>query len=393
MARTARNTLDYVLREMTSPDGGFFSTQDADSEGVEGKFYVWSKEEIQKALGDDLAERFCQVYQVSQAGNWEGHNILHTTETLSDSAHELSSDTGWLDEELALARRKLFALREGRIKPFRDEKILAAWNGLMIESFAKAYQILEDERYLVAAQRAADFILEKLTHMDKGRLRLYHAHKDGSSRFNAYLDDYAALLGGLISLYESDFDVKWLKKADALAGTLVEQFWEESKGTFFYTSRDHESLILRPQDKHDGALPSGASLAVTHLIRVGLIKGKTELLKVAETAMETQLVSLRMIPRAVGQLLIALQYLMDSPLQIVVAPGKDGTEEELRLIRGKFLPNKVVCLNTPEARAEIHPLVGKNPIGDRTTIYFCKGMTCDNPVVGLEELEKKLSQL
>ena len=246
--RVVRETLDYVLREMTQPQGGFYSTQDADSEGEEGKFFVWTEEEIQKLLGKDDARIFSYCYDVSMTGNWEGHNILNRPKSLAQAAGMLGMSADQLAELLARCRQTLFSERAKRVAPGRDDKVLVSWNGMMISAMSQAGSLLNEPRYVSAAADAANFIL---THMRDDEGRLLHAYKDGRARFNAYLDDYACLIDGLIDLYQATADERFVDFAIELASRLVDQFHDGDEGGFYYTSDDHEQLIARTKDAQD----------------------------------------------------------------------------------------------------------------------------------------------
>jgi uncharacterized protein YyaL (SSP411 family) len=392
LAQVARETLDYTLREMTSPEGGFYSTQDADSEGVEGKFYVWTREEIFRLLDKDSAEPFCRIFDVTAEGNWEGHCILNRTHSPDSPIPGSENEQSWLEDSLAAAKRKLFAARGKRVAPFRDEKILVAWNGMMIESLAKAYQLLSDERYLNAARAAADFILEKMIAPD-GKKLLLHVYKDGRARLTAYLDDYATLINGLVSLYESDFQPRWLTQAVALTTTMLDQFWDPAQPGFFLTGKDHEPLITRPKDHHDGATPSGAGMAIQALIRLGQLTGKTEWLDRANRALQELESTMRQIPTGASQFLLDLDWLQKNPSEIVLIGGESAEENEaaLRLLREHFLPNRVIAYAADteviSLAAQIPLLVGRRAVGGKATLYVCQNFTCDSPLVGLAAIE------
>ena len=269
----------------------------------------------------------------------------------------------------------------------------------MIDTMAKGYQCLADERYLTAARNAARFILEKMTTLEKpiaGEPALYHVFKDGKSRLNAYLDDYACLINGLVSLYEADFDPRWLRHAKQLGEIMLKQFWEESTGTSYFTSHDHEKLILRPKEMHDGATPSGSSMAVTALLRLGRLLHHEEILKKAEKCV-AQARPVENVPLAAGQWLVALDFMSQRPQEFVIAPGESSEEWEsvLRTIRDAFLPNKVVAMRRPEDETKsvetLLPLLAHRPAKDRkVTVYICENYSCREPVVGASALEAAL---
>ena len=259
----AEGILDYVVREMTDPAGGFYSTQDADSEGVEGKFFVWTLDEIKSVLGEQDAALFSSYYNITEAGNFEDKNILNVTRSLEEVAAETNVTRSELEESLARSRSKLFEVRERRIKPGRDEKILTAWNGMMLASFAEAAAILDREDYLKIARRNARFVLDNLR-ADGLLLRTY---KDGKAKLNAYLEDYAFLADGLLTLYEVSGELEWFEETLAIANKMIEEFWDGQEGGFFYTGKSHEALIVRSKDYFDNATPSGNSVAAEVLLR------------------------------------------------------------------------------------------------------------------------------
>ena len=264
-AQVARETLDYVLRRMTGEEGGFYSTEDADSEGEEGKYYVWTLDEIHQVLGQDRGKTFAYVYDVSESGNWEGKNILNLPRPISQAAKLLSRDEAGLSAELAEDRAKLLAARDRRVPPAKDTKVLVSWNGLMIAALAVAGRALKDPRYLDAAARAAGFILDRM----RGEAgRLLHTFKDGKAKLNAYLDDYANLIDGLTRLYETTGEPRWIDAALDLSRVMIDEFADVEQGGFYYTGKSHEALIARTKDLFDNATPSGNAMAATALLRL-----------------------------------------------------------------------------------------------------------------------------
>ncbi|HYY57961.1 MAG TPA: thioredoxin domain-containing protein, partial [Pyrinomonadaceae bacterium] len=260
--RIVEETLDYVAREMTDARGGFYSTQDADSEGHEGKFFVWTVEEIKKVLGEEDGALFCSYYDVTPGGNFEGQNILNVPRPLEDVAEAAGVTPERLQEALERGRRELFAVRERRVKPGRDEKILTAWNGLMLASFAEAAAILDRADYLDVAKKNAEFILANL----RREGLLLRTYKDGQAKLNGYLEDYSFFADGLIALYESTGELRLLEEALAITTRMTEEFWDEKEGGFFYTGESHEELIVRSKDYFDNATPSGNSVAAEVLL-------------------------------------------------------------------------------------------------------------------------------
>ena len=362
-ARVARETMDYVLGRMTDPEGPFYSTEDADSEGVEGKYYVWSLAEVTEVLGADRAKTFCYVYDVTEQGNWEEHNILNLPRTISQAAKLLERDEAELRAELAASRAKLLAVREGRVPPLKDTKVLVAWNGLMIAALAEGGRILKDERYLEAARRAAGFILERMRLADG---RLLHTYKDGQAKLDAYLDDYADLIDGLTRLYEATGEPRWIESALELAQIMIDEFADAEQGGFFFTGNRHEALIARQKDVHDNATPSGNGMAATALIRLGALTGRDDLTRAGRSALESVQSVLERQPAAAGQSLIALDFLLGSIREFAVIAGGDPAEFRavLEAIAAPFRPHKVVAPATPEQAAmlaEKVPLTRQSP--------------------------------
>jgi uncharacterized protein YyaL (SSP411 family) len=321
-ARVARETLDYVIREMTSPLGGYFSTEDADSEGVEGKFYVWSLEEIKELLDSESAALFCEVFNVSATGNWEGSNIPNLPQQLSETARKKEIEPAWLEDTLARAKRKLLEARRNRVAPGKDEKIILGWNGLMIDTMAKAHQTLNDESYLDSAKKCASFVFDFLK---QGKsVALHHSFQDGKPYFNAYLDDYSYFINGLLSLFESEFDLRWLNWAEELANHVLKEFWDSSSNSFFYTPNQHETLIYRPKEYQDGALPSPSGMMATALVRLGKLSGKVDYLEKADQVLKTYSDFIEKAPLATGQFLIAWEMMLNRSKEVVIVPGEDG---------------------------------------------------------------------
>jgi uncharacterized protein YyaL (SSP411 family) len=388
-------TLAYVQREMTSPEGPFFSTQDADSEGEEGKFYVWTAEEIEQVLGKELAETFNYVYGVTAEGNWEdGRNILHRVHTDEQDARLLRLPETELRRRLEEGRRKLLEVRGLRVWPGRDEKVLTSWNGLMIAAFAQAAQVLDNPSHAAIAARAADFLLGQMRRPDG---RLFRTWSAGSEpKLNGYLEDYSFLLDALVSLYEATFEPRWIEAALGLADVMIDQFWDASGGGFFYTGRDHEQLIARNKDPQDNAIPSGNSMAATALLHLAALTGRDDLRQKAEATLRAFHRLMAEHPIAAGQMLTALDFNL-GPVQefaVVGDPSAADTQRVLRAIRGGFRPNKVVALKPAGATAgeRVLPLLaGKNGDGAVTT-YICQNFACQAPLAGPAALEAVLAK-
>jgi uncharacterized protein YyaL (SSP411 family) len=395
-------TLGWVLRDMTSPEGPFYSTLDADSEGIEGKFYVWTPDEIEQILGKDEADLFCAVYGVEPEGNWNdeaGHgppgptNILHRVKTFEQIAKLNRVPETELRARIDKSRKILFEVRNRRVWPGRDEKALTSWNGLMIAALAQAGAVLENPRYVEAACRAADFILTRMRTKDGRLLRSYSSGSE--PKLNGYLEDYAFLADALVSLYEATFEPRWLESALQIVEVMIDQFWDAAEGGFFFTGRAHESLIARNKDPHDNAIPSGNSMAVTALLRLVKLTGRIDLQEKAEATMKLYRGLLAAQPTAAGQMLVALDFYL-GPVQefaVVGDPASEETRRVLRTIRGGFRPNCVVALKTPTTDAQTEELIpllaGKTASGVVTT-YICENFACQAPVVGVEALETAL---
>jgi uncharacterized protein len=390
--QVVEETLTYVQTEMTGAEGAFSSTQDADSEGEEGKFYVWTAQEIESLLGKEEADIFAYVYDVSPEGNWEGKNILHRTKPLDQSARLLGLPAEELQRRLAHFRTTLYAARARRVWPGRDEKILTSWNALMIEAFAMAAQALDKPEFALAAKRAARFIWEEMR-SEEGRLFRTSASGAAAS-LNAYLEDYAFLASALVSLYEATFEPEWIARALELVRILVDEFWDPSGGGFYYCGKSHESLITRTKDPHDTSIPSGNSVAALALLRLYRLTGLAELRDKAEATLKLFAGLMSSFPMAAGQMLLALDFHL-GPVQeyaVVGEPGNQETREVLQLIRNRFCPNKVVAFRAPDAGDRASPLEllqGKDKLGNVTT-YVCRDFSCQAPIVGLDALKRSM---
>jgi uncharacterized protein YyaL (SSP411 family) len=391
--RIATETLDYVRREMTDPSGGFYSTQDADSEGEEGKFFVWTTEEIRLLLGEEEAKLFNRYFDVTEMGNFEGHNILHIDEDLEVIAKLMGVAPERLAEIVERGRRVLFEEREERVKPHRDEKALTAWNGLMLRSFAEAARSLARKDYLEIAIGNANFLLTNLQRDG----RLLRTYKDGESKLNAYLEDYAYLISGLLAVYEATFDPRWFKAARSLAETMIAQFWDRESSGFFFTSSDHEQLITRTKDFYDNATPAGNSVAADALIRLSLLTGEERYRIMAEAILKLMKTAIARAPSAFGQLLCSLDLYLASPDEIAIIgyPDSDDTTALIDEVFHRFLPHKVVAVAAPGELAainEIKLLENRNQVGGKATAYVCRRFHCEAPVTEPKQLNAQLSE-
>ncbi len=389
--RIAEETLDYVARDMTAPEGGFYSAEDADSEGVEGKFYVWTPGEIEGALEPDEARLAIRFWDVTERGNFEGKNILYVPHPPEAVAAEFDISTEELWEKIVVIRQKLFAEREKRVRPGRDEKVLAAWNGLMLRAFAFAARVLEREDYRRIAEKNAAFLLEKL-HLG-GRLR--RSYKDGRPRFNGYLEDYACVADGLVALYEATFETRWLAEAKALADAILELFWDEQRAAFYDTSADHEELVTRPRDVYDSAAPSGNSVAVDVLLKLSVLLDREDYRRRAEAILEGLSGAIARISGGFGRLLSALDFYMSTPYEVAVIgnPEAPDTKALLAAVYSAYLPNKVVAgrSESDEEASRLVPLLADRSVRDgRATAYVCVQYACQSPTTDAEQLKRQL---
>jgi uncharacterized protein YyaL (SSP411 family) len=390
--RIAEETLDYILRDMTSPEGGFYAAEDADSEGVEGKFYVWTPQQIEAALIPDDAKLAMRLWDVTEAGNFEGENILNVTRPPEAVAAEFGLTPDSLEGLIEAIKSRLLEVRGERVRPERDEKILAAWNGLMLRSFALAARVTGQEEYRVAAEKNANFILENL----KENGRLHRSYKDGRARFNGYLEDYAMVADGLLALYEATFETRWLVEADALCDAITELFWDRESGSFYDTPTDHETLITRPRDIYDNAAPSGTSVAVDVLLKLALLLDRNDYRQKAEAVLEATSGGMEKVPAAFGRLLSALDFSMSRACEVSIVgdPESSDTRALVETVHAQYIPNKVVAGRSPddEEAAGLIPLLADRPMRDgEATAYVCEGYACKSPTTDPEELARQLT--
>ncbi|MCA1574295.1 MAG: thioredoxin domain-containing protein [Acidobacteria bacterium] len=379
--KTAEGILDYVAREMTDPRGGFYSTQDADSEGVEGKFFIWSVAEVETLLGKREADLFAAYYNLTTGGNFEGANILNVKSDLAKIAARETLDVEELAAMLEKDRQLLFAAREKRVKPARDEKVLTAWNGLMLASFAEAGAILDRQDYFAIAQTNARFVLDNLRR-DGLLLRSY---KDGEAKLNAYLEDYSFFIDGLLTLFETTGELEWFIEARNLCEIMIAEFWDDQNGGFFFTGDSHEQLIVRAKDFFDNATPSGNSVAAEVLLRLGTLTNNQDYQRRATTILRLTSTGMSRYPSGFGRLLCALDFYLDKPKEIALLGASDApqTISLSREIWSRYLPNKVVAAarsEDEEAASAIPLLEGKGELNGRPTAYVCEDFTCKTPV-------------
>ncbi len=393
-AEIVRETCDWMLREMATPEGGFASSLDADSEGEEGKYYVWSREELTRVLGPERGVIAAEWFGVTTEGNFEhGTSALWRPEEPEVVARRLGVSVERLAETIAEARELLLLERSRRMPPGKDDKVIASWNGLAISSLAMAFQILGDHRHLEAAERAARYLLGGMRRADG---RLHATARTGRSHLDAYLDDYAFTIQGLLDLYESDFDPTWIRQALALNEVLTDRFEDREGGGYFTTGKDHEALLVRLKSPHDGALPSGNGVQVSNLLRLAELTGDPEHATRAERAIRSVGRLANRHPQAFSQLLLGVHHLSAGPVEIVIA-GEWGTppfDALLAVVRETFLPQRVVAHSGRSSDAELLPiLAGKTAPPGETLAFVCRNFTCGMPARSPEELRQRLANL
>jgi uncharacterized protein YyaL (SSP411 family) len=391
--RVVEETLDYLRREMTHPDGGFYSAQDADSEGVEGKFFVWSAEEIRASLGDRQTAEVALAYWGADDGpNFEGHSILWVPRSREEVASRLGITTERLGELILAARGHLYAHREERVHPGLDDKVLAGWNGLALAAFAEAGRALARADYVDAAVKNAEFLT---TRMVEGG-RLLRSWKDGQAKIKGYLEDYALVGVGLLALYEATFDRRWLDESRRLAEEALRLFWDLEREAFFDTGTDQEALVVRPRTLYDNAVPSGIAATVDWLLRLGLLLGEERYETRALDALRPMADLMARYPSGFGRYLGALDFHLGPTAEVALvwpagttrAPG----DPLLETVFGRYLPNKVVVgITEGEAGGAGLPLLSERPaVQGKPTAYVCRRYVCQMPVTSAGDLARQL---
>jgi hypothetical protein len=385
--RVVEETLDFVAREMRHEDGGFYSSYDADSEGVEGKFYVWQADEIRELLGED-ADLFMARYGVSDEGNWEGQNILH----IAAQIPQLAGRFGLAEEEIARslegAKERLFAVRAKRIWPGLDDKVLTAWNGLMLAAFAEAGRVLERADYVQIAEENAEFLAGQMRSEDGRLLRTWKA--GSRAKYNAYLEDYAYLADGLLAMYQTTFDPRWFSWVQELVQQMLEHFRDDEGGGFFDTSDDHEALLYRPKDVQDNATPSGNAMAAHVLLKSSLYTGEGSLWDVAQEALNSMAGFMARFPTGFAHWLNAAAFTTGDPREVAVVGSLHDadTRELLEALNQGYRPNLIVAAGKG---GDTVPLLADRPQVDGTaTAYVCRRFVCKQPVTDAESLLKQL---
>ena len=394
--RIVEETLDYVVREMTSPEGGFYSAQDADSEGEEGKFFVWRPEEIVEVLGADDGKLVNDYYGVTIHGNFEGRSIFHVPTPLPDFARSVGIDVDALEERLREARTKLMERRSSRIPLERDDKVLTSWNGLMLAAFAEAAVVLDRDDYREVAEANGAFLLDQLVDESGRLLRTY---KDGRAKLYGYLEDYAFLIDGLLLLHEATFGERWLEAAMELGRSMVDLFWDETSQQFYDTGSDHEELVIRPRDLTDNAAPAGSSMAVSVLLRLAVLTGDSAYNARAATSLRSARAVMQRFPTAAGHWLGALDFYLSKVKEVVIVGERDdhATGELVREVFRDYLPNRVFVGTetpflspSPEGEGKNPLLEGRAQIKGRPTAYVCENYVCQLPVNDAGDLARQL---
>ncbi|HEG43657.1 MAG TPA: thioredoxin domain-containing protein [Phycisphaerales bacterium] len=392
-AKAAKEVFDYVLRDMTSADGGFYSAEDADSQGEEGLFYVWKPEEIEKVLGSKTAKVFNEYYGVTKQGNFE-HNssILHITKSAAEVAKKFKMTPEKFAKVIDESKQKLFEYRAKRIRPGRDDKIISGWNGLMISSLAAGGALMGEEKYINAANNAADFVLTKLR--VNGRLMRYYGK--GKAVEKGFLDDHAYMIKGLLDLYEATFEVARLVEATELTEQMIDLFADE-EGGFFLTGSDGEELLIRDKPGYDGAVPSGNSVAATVLLRLGQMTMDKRFTDEGVKVLNAFSENLGRYPTSLTEMVAAVQYWIGPRQEIVIAGkrGADDTQEMIRTVRAQYMPNAVVLLHEEgQAGKELEAIVKfveyQKTVDNKATAYLCENYVCKQPVNRIKEFEKLL---
>ena len=380
----AEETLEYVLREMTSPEGGFYAAQDADTEGEEGKFYVWTPDEVRAVLGED-ADDVIELLGITERGNFEGSNVL--------SIPNKEDRMRWRDERFAALRERLYAARDERTRPGRDDKILTSWNGLMLRAFANAAWIFESERYLQAARANAEFLRDNL----RRDVRLLRSYKDGEARIDGFLEDYAFLIDGLLALYRATFEPQWIAWAVELARIAIDDFYDAESGAFYDTAATGEQLIARPRDPFDNATPSGNSAIVDALTRLSHLVGDIEFTRLARSVMEELANVASEHPHGLSRMLSAIDFATGPSVEVAIVGRRDdpGRQALLAALREEYLPRAVVAAAEPGDGADqvVDLLLSRDLVDGRAAAYVCVNHACQMPVTDAGEMLEQIREV
>jgi uncharacterized protein YyaL (SSP411 family) len=382
---TAKEVLEYIVRDMLSPEGGFYSAQDADSEGEEGKFYLWSEDEIRRTLPPEDADIAIKIFGIQSDGNYNpnkklgGTNILQLEKTMESTALELRIEVEELSRKLVHIRSVLFEARDRRIHPSRDDKILTDWNGLVIAALAKAGQVFADPKYLQAAVKTSDFVMSKM----RKEKTILHSYAKGRSEIEGFLDDYAFLVWGLIEIYEANFDDNILRTAVDLTRIMIDRFWDEKNGGFYFTAKDAADVILRRKEAYDGALPSGNSVSLLNLLRLGRLTGSPSFEEMASRMFKVFADEIKRAPAAHSFTLVGLEFITGPTFNVVIVgeTHEKSTSEMLEALRRYFLPGLLISMHKPSANDKAY-----EEIEGQVTAYVCHGQTCMPPTNNVSKM-------
>ena len=385
--------LDYIIREMTSPEGGYYSATDADSEGVEGKFFVWDPEQILEIVPSEQdAVRFCTYYDITPDGNWEHHSIPNTPHTLEQAAEKLSCSPEELRRTIDRVKPLVYDARLKRVPPGLDDKIITAWNGMMISAMAEAARVLRHGPYLKSACRAADFLLDTLSRPDGG---LYRTCRAGKAHLNAYLEDYAYLTEALIDIYEAGGEERYLSEAVRLGERLLSDFLDKNHGGFFTTANDHEALILRGREGPDGATPSGNAVAAMALARLSFHQDREDFRDAATQAIRAYGQQISRVPRGFAKTIMTADFLLNGPLELafIGSPTDPGYDRLLDEVARHFVPHRIIAHGNPDAIESRHPLLkGKPLVKGQAALYVCRNYTCHAPLTDPKDVAQSLTE-
>lgn len=397
-AQVAKEIFTYVLRDMTSPEGGFYSAEDADSEGEEGKFYVWTPDQVKKVLGESDGELFCACYDITTEGNFENQtsipNQIHVN--LASIAKRYHLTEAQLQTQLSNLRQKLFQARAERVHPQKDDKILTAWNGLMIAAFARAGRVLKEPAYLNAAEKAVQFIEDKLVRKDG---RLFVRYRDGEAAYLGYLDDYAFYTWGLIELYEATFQQSYLELAVERTRKMIDLFWDEQEDGFFFVGKDGEPLLARSKEIYDGAMPSGNAVAALNVSRLAAFTLDQNLQEIAEKQLQAFARSVQEQPTSHSFMLVAMQFALGKRAEIVITGDPDDPKTKMMIqeVQQAYLPHSIIALepqvsSTDKMKWLLPRVEIKADVTNQAAVYICENFACKQPIYDLEELRTQFVQ-
>ena len=372
-----QETLGYVLRDLSHPSGGFFAAEDADSEGEEGKFYVWTSEEISSVLDRETTELFGDFFGVTTPGNWEGRNILHRRRDVETMARERNISREDLLRVLDGARSRLLEVRGRRTRPGLDDKVLASWNGLMLSAFAEASFVFARDDYLRIARRSAEFLVAEM--IREGRLR--RSWKDGEARLQGYLEDYAHVVEGFLALFRVSGERVWLDRAVELTEVLIQHFWDEASGDFFFTPSDHEPLLIRPKEHFDNATPSGNSTSAHNLLTLARLTGTDRYREMAERMLRRMSAALSRFPHGFGNWLRAVDDYLGPVKEVAVVGSPEARQPFLDVLRSVYLPRMLMVVGEGnEADSDPIPLLrGRSAPRGSAVAYVCESYVCSEP--------------